>query len=208
MIMKSISLGVIAAVLMAPALAAGPDELRYGYLDINLTGGEVDDLNSSAEDIDAGQFAVGGSIAVANNIAIFGGLSYAVVDFSGEGLGPDQEITAVEFGINPHFSIAPNVDLIFPVSILRVDYEYEYGSEEGDDTGFTVGAGVRALLSPSWELEGLLNYTDIFDDDFTTLSGSVRWHMASAFSMSLGLSASDDSNSSTLGFRFTFGDGK
>jgi hypothetical protein len=125
MIMKSISLGVIAAVLMAPALAAGPDELRYGYLDINLTGGEVDDLNSSAEDIDAGQFAVGGSIAVANNIAIFGGLSYAVVDFSGEGLGPDQEITAVEFGINPHFSIAPNVDLIFPVSILRVDYEYE-----------------------------------------------------------------------------------
>jgi opacity protein-like surface antigen len=207
MIMKSISLGVIAAVLMTPALAAGPDELRYGYLDINLTGGEVDDLNSSAEDIDAGQFAVGGSIAVANNIAIFGELSYTVFDYEGESpYYSDDEVTALELGINPHFSIGNNVDLIFPVSILRA--EAEDCCYEDDDTGFTVGAGVRALLSPSWELEGLLNYTDIFDDDFTTLSGSVRWHMASAFSMSLGLSASDDSNSSTLGFRFTFGDGK
>jgi len=182
--------------------AEKPDELRYTYVNLDFTAGEIEDVYYG-EDVDFGAFVVDGSIAVTDFLAIAGSIGAAVTDdICDYYYCDDVETTTVQIGVVPHFSIGNNVDLVFPISALRVDVE-GFGEDE-DDTGYSVGIGIRALLNPSWELEAGITHVDVFDDDDQTFSGLVRWHISGLYSMSLGLSSNDDVNAATLGARFTF----
>lgn len=196
---RQLLLSTILLSLAAPAaLAGGPDTLRYSYVDMALSAGEVDAFSS---DVDFAAAGVLGSLAVHNNIALFGRVGTTVVDTS-DGFFDDLETTELSLGINPHFALSRNVHLVFPIAFEWA--EADDGVFEDDDTGYSVGVGVRALLNRSWELSGGVQHVDIFGGDDQSVTGSVRWHIAELFSLSLGATASDDAHSFSFGGRFSF----
>jgi len=191
---------VLAALLILPtlagsALAAGPDELRYDYIDLGLTFGSVD---TAGDDPDFTSFDVGGSWGVHQNFALFAGLSVGEIDTTFGNI----DTTALSLGINPHFALSDRIDLVIPVAIEFADIDAGIASD--DDTGYSIGIGIRALLSPSWELGVGVQHVDIFDGDDQSIAGSVRWHLSSLFSLSLGATASDDASALVLNGRFSF----
>ncbi len=198
--MKNLFLGASLALISSVVLAAPPpDEIRYNYVDIGLTGGQID---AGDVDFDYGQAGVVGSWGVSDNIALFAGAAGGTIDVESEGFCCDIDTAELILGINPHFPLATNVDIVIPVAFLWG--EFDDGFFTDDDTGYSIGIGIRALVHPKWELSAGVQHVDIFDDDDQSVSGSVRWHIVSLFSLALGASVADDVNSATLSGRFTF----
>jgi len=179
--------------------APPPDEIRYSYVDLGLTGGQID---AGFTDFDFGTASVIGSWGVNTNIALFAGVAGGTVDVESQGFCCDIDTSEFTVGIIPHFALAENVDIVFPLGALRAEVDDGFFSD--DDTGYTIGVGIRALVHPRWELSAGVSYVDIFDDDDQSFGGSVRWHIVSLFSLALGVSFADDVESAALSARFTF----
>lgn len=188
---------LLLASLLAPgaAFATGPDHLSYDNLDVFVTSGEVDD------DLDFTGFSVEGSWGFHQNFALFTRLGTSEIDLPSS-FPADIESTEISVGINPHIALGENLDLVFPVGLEYADVDA--GIVSDDDVGYSIGVGVRALLSPSWELAGGVQHMEIFDGDQQTINGSVRWHINDLFSLALGASAGDDVTAFSLGGRFSF----
>jgi hypothetical protein len=178
--------------------AAGPNELRYSFVDIGLAGGEVEVID---EDLDFGAAGVTGSSGVHPNIALFGRLGVTVVDTSSS-FFDDVETSELSLGINPHFALSDSVHIVIPIAFEWA--EVDDGFFTDDDTGYSIGVGVRALLNPSLELAGGVQHVDIFGSDDQSISGSIRWHISRLFSLSAGAAASDDVTAVNIGARFSF----
>jgi hypothetical protein len=180
--------------------APPPDEIRYSFVSIGLTGGEID--AGLTQDVDFSQASVTGSWGVHPNIALFGGIAGGEIQTSDLGPFTDIDTAAVSLGLVPHFPLGSKVDILIPVAYEWV--ELDDGFTTIDDSGYSIGIGIRALVSPSWELAVGITHVDIGDDDDQTVGGSVRWHIVKLFSLSLGARASGDVSAVTLGGRFTF----
>ena len=194
--MKSIKY-LVAAALVWPALgfaAQPPAELRYDYVDLGVTFGDVDTVG---DDVDFSAFDVNGSWGFHPNFALIGSVAVGEIDVAG-----DIETTQLSVGLNPHFPLTDRIDLVIPVSIEWA--EYDAGPFDDDDTGYSLGVGIRALASPAWEFEGGLEYIDIFGSDDLSVVGSARWHISSLFSLSLGANIGDDESGVRFGGRFSF----
>ncbi|KPK55825.1 MAG: hypothetical protein AMS22_03140 [Thiotrichales bacterium SG8_50] len=197
---QHVVISLLAFLVPCISLAAPPpDEIRYSYIDLGLTGGQVD---AGGVDFDFGTASVTGSWGVNKNIALFAGFAGGIIDVESVGFCCDIETSEFAIGINPHFALAKNVDIIFPIGALWA--EFDDGFFIDDDTGYTIGVGIRALVHPRWELSAGVQHVEIFDDDDQSFGGSVRWHIVSLFSLALGVSFADDSESATLSARFTF----
>ena len=188
-------LTLLAAGLPLSAAAAGPDELRYDYLGVGVSFGEIDEVGG---DVDFTGVAAAGSWGLHDNFALFAALGTGEID---TGFG-DVDTTQLSVGINPHFPIANNVDIVIPVALEWADFDTAFGSY--DDVGYSIGIGIRALLSPSWEMGIGVQHVDIFDGDDQNIAGNVRWHINDLFSVALGASYSDDASSVGFDVRFSF----
>jgi hypothetical protein len=198
--MKFANYGAVLALLSSFALASpAPDEIRYSYVDISLTGGQID---AGRDDFAYGQAGVVGSWGVSDNIALFAGTAAGVVDVESEGYCCDIETSELALGINPHFPLAKNVDIVIPLAFQYA--EFDDGRFTDDDTGYSIGLGIRALVHPNWELSAGIQHVEIFDDSDQTFGGSVRWHIVSLFSLALGAQVADDVKGVTFNGRFTF----
>lgn len=200
--MKRIQLQSAAALLLAAATLslsgvaaaeAPPDALRYDFINVGLSLGEVD----GPGDPDFTSFGVGGSWGFHDNFALFAGLGFGEVDSV-----VDVDSTEFAIGINPHFPIARNVDLVIPVALQWADFDG--GGLSEDDTGYSIGVGVRWLVQPAFELGFGLNHVDIFDGDEQFFSASARWHINRLISLGGGATFSDDSSAVLLDARFSF----
>jgi hypothetical protein len=181
--------------LSASTFAAEPPaELRYDFVDIDLAFGESDTIGN---DVDFTRFGAAGSWGFHENIALIGSLSVGEIDVPG-----DAETTELSVGINPHFALSDNLDLVIPIAIRWAEIDNRGFSD--DDTGYSIGVGVRALLNPAWELGGGLQHVDIFDDDDQSLYGSVRWHLNKLFSLGLAAEVGGDASAVIFNARFSF----
>lgn len=188
--------GALTALLLVPAAsfaAPPPAELRYDFVGLGLTFGEVDTVG---DDSDFTNFTVGGSWGFHENFALFGRVSGGEVEAIG-----DVDTSQVSIGINSHFPITDTLDIVIPVAIEWADFDGPGFSD--DDTGYSLGVGVRALLSPAWELSGGIQHVDVFGSD-QSLYVNARWHMTSLFSMGLGGEFGDDVSAILLDARFSF----
>lgn len=175
--------------------AAPPAEIRYDFVDLGLTFGEVDTAGS---DVDFSTFAVGGSWGFHDNFALFASLGAGEIDTLG-----DIDTTEMSIGINPHFPIAENLDIVIPIALEWADFDA--GAFSDDDTGYSVGVGVRWLIDPAWEFGAGFKHIDIFDGDEQTVGANIRWHLNHLFSLGLGGEFGDDTSAVLFNARFTFG---
>lgn len=177
------------------------DDIRYSFVDISLGVGEGE--IGPGEDVDLVKFAVNGSWGLGNNIALFASSSATVFDnFENDDDCCDLTLSEQSAGINPHFSLGGKVDIVIPIAFLRQEYENDFG--ESDDTGYSVGVGIRALVSSRWELAAEIRRVDIFEITDETVTGSVRWHINDLFSLAFGAEANDLDEAVTLAGRFSF----
>ncbi len=180
----------------APAFAAEPPaEIRYDYLNLGLNFGEID---TAGDDVDFWGAAADGSWGFHRNIAMTASIGMGEIDALG-----DIDTTELSVGLTPHFALTSNLDLVVPVSLVWVDYDASAFSD--DDTGYSIGVGVRWLINPAWELGGGITHLDIFDTDDQSVNANVRWHLNDLLSLGLGAEFGDDVTAALFDVRFSFG---
>ena len=189
---------LLCASIMIPAVgfaAEPPAEIRYDYLDLGVTFGEVD---SGGGDVDFSGLGMAGSWGFHDNFALFASLGRGEIDTFG-----DIDTTELSIGINPHFPLAENLDLVIPVAIEWADFDA--GAFSDDDTGYSIGIGVRWLINPAWEFGAGFQHVEIFDGDDQTVGANIRWHLNHLFSLGLGGNFGDDTTAVLFDARFSFG---
>lgn len=170
-------IAAIVIALFAPvqALAESPN---YSYA--NLT--YVDDYFDSGLD----GFSVNGSYAFNERFHFVGGYSRA----SGFGFSID----IIEAGAGYSYALTGMTDLVGRAGLVRA-------SNGISDTSFFVEGGVRAMLTPEFELNGFVKqYVDDVIDETTFTVGAVY-----SFTERFGITTSVNNDSDlTLGVRFSF----
>src|SRR4051794_2247910 len=154
--------GFIAAALIAGSAAAaeGP---RYTYGEVGYSRVDFDNFNE-----DADVFGAGGSLAVSERVYLVAGYSYGTIDASGF----DIDLENAAAGVGMHFPLNDTVDLIGEAAYewAKIDID-NFGSE--DDDGYGLKVGLRAMLTPQFELNGGGTYVDISDDETAFYVGAV-----------------------------------
>ncbi|MBX3705761.1 MAG: hypothetical protein KF911_03925 [Pseudomonadales bacterium] len=89
-------------------------------------------------------------------------------------------------------------DLVGQAAWVRV----EVGPFE--ENGVGLFGGVRAMLSPQFELNGGMGYVDIDDSDETSLDLGMVYNVTDMFAVSAGASIGDESTSYGIGLRLYF----
>lgn len=184
--------GFVAATLLAGSAAAaeGP---RYTYGEIGYSRIDFDNFSE-----DADVFNAAGSFAVTDRVHLIAGYSNGSVD--GSGFNVDLESATIGAGLN--FPLNSTVDLVADAAYAwaKVDTN-NFGSE--DDDGYALNVGLRAMLTPRFELNGGGTYVDISDDDTALYVGAV-FNFTDMFALSGNISVGDNATAYGVGLRLYF----
>lgn len=191
-IIRRSALAVLALGFAAGAPAA---DLSYSYVDAGWAQSDIDDLDEKGDG-----FFVRGSVGFAESW--FASAGYRQVSFDVGGLDIDFE--AIDVGIGGHMPLSDSVDGVARLSYIDVSADGPFGAS-ADDSGYGVSLGVRARPAPQFEIEAMLDYTDLDesgDDTAGRLGG--RFYFTPAFAIGAEVSFSDDQTDLGLYGRFTF----
>lgn len=190
--------GVVAAMLLTGSVLAGEGP-RYTYVEAGYSRLDFDNLDN-----DGDFFNGGGSLAVHKNVHLFADYAAGSVDVSNN----DVDVTNVQAGVGLNVPLSNTVDFIFDVAYLWT--ELEFGNNSVDDDGYGLRAGVRAMLTPKFELNGGGTYADYSDsdndEDNTALYVGGVYNFTDMFAMTGGVSVGDNVTSYGVGVRLYFGD--
>ena len=181
---------LLASALLLPAFTYAGD-FSYSYVEAVIGQTEFD---VGDEDVEGDVYGISGSIAVAPNWHVFADFSQADLDF-------DVELTQIRVGGGYNQSISESMDLISRLAYVTADVETPIG--DADDDGYSLGFGLRAKVMENLEVEGLIDYVDVGDDD-TMLRVDGRYFFAPNFSVGAMLQIGDDANTYGITGRFNF----
>lgn len=179
--------------LLSFSVAATAEGLDYSYVQGSYSQVELDDV-----DVDGDGFGIGGSFAIADNFAVFGGYETGELDF-------DIESTGFQIGGLFHTPLSDRVDLVSSLAYVWTELDAP-GFSSVDDNGFGLGVGLRGMATPKVEWNGGVSYVDFNDGgDDTSFGAGVRYHFTEAFSAGLSGGWGDDSSSYGISGRMSFG---
>ena len=183
----------LAALAAALPLASHADVMDYSYAELGYVDTELD---GDGIDVDGDGFALRGSLAVHPNFFVFAGYQDLSFDF-----GVDASL--LEVGGGGHWPLTDKVDIVGKLGIVKA--ELEVGRFDADDDGFLLGARVRGVVAPKFELEGGFDYRDLDEaGDDTTIVLEGRYFFIEQLSGGLSVSIGDDITSLGLNVRLTF----
>jgi len=182
----------LAALAAALPLASHADVMDYSYVEL----GYVDtSLDTSGDDVDGNGFALRGSLAVNPNFFVFAGYQDLDFDF-------DVDASLLEVGGGGRWPLSDKIDLVGRVGIVKA--EIDVGQFDDDDDGFLLGARVRGVVAPKFEVEGGFDYRDIDAGDETTIVLEGRYFFLDNVAGGLSVAIGDDITSLGLNVRMTF----
>ncbi|MEE4361585.1 MAG: outer membrane beta-barrel protein [Pseudomonadales bacterium] len=162
------SQGLLALVASAALLGAtsqataaeGPD---WTFVDFGYQYVDFDDFDEEADVL-----RLGGSYAASDLVHVFAGYRDGSIDTN---FG-DIDISEFDLGIGVNPQLSDTVDLFGRIGWATADVDFD-GFGDADDDGFTVQAGVRAMVTPQWEINGGIRYVDLGDDETELGIGTV-----------------------------------
>ena len=157
--------------LIAFSASGFAQELNYNYLQVSYGQVEFDD---TLFDVDGDGFGLNGVFAINEDFHLFGDYQTSGLDF-----GVDLNILEAGFGYNR--SMSEMTDLVARVGYVRVEADAP-GVPSQDDTGFSLGAGVRSAISDALELNGGIDYIDVDDDSETRIRAGFNYSFSDEFS--------------------------
>jgi hypothetical protein len=183
----------LAALAAALPLASHAETMNYSYAEL----GYVDTkLDGDGVDVDGDGFALRGSLAVHPTYFVFA--NYQDLSFD-----QDVDLSLLEVGGGGHWPLNDKIDLIGKVGISKA--EIDAGPFNADDDGFLLGARLRGVVAPKFELEGGFDYRDLDQaGDDTTIVFEGRYFFVDNLAGGLSVSLGDNVTSLGLNVRLTF----
>jgi len=186
--------GFVAAAAFAGSAAAASEGPRYTYAEADYARVDFDNFSD-----DANVFAAGGSFGVTEMLYLVGGYSYGRIDTN----GPDVDLQNFDAGLGLHIPLDSKVDLIAEVAYAWAKVHVDsFGSE--DDDGVAFKAGIRAMLSPEFELNAGGTYVDISGNDSTAGYVGGVYNFDDALAVTGTILVGDDATSYGIGLRYYF----
>jgi opacity protein-like surface antigen len=179
--------------LFAFSATAAAEDPNYNFIQGSYGQIEADDV-----DVDGDAFGIEGSVALTDRFHLFGGYTTADLDFG-------VDLNQSEIGVGFNSPISETVDLI--ASLAYVSAEVESGFGSADDSGYGLGLGLRAMVTPVIEVNGDIQYVDFGDGgDDTGFGAGFLYNFTERFAAGLSGDWSDDFSSYQLNARMHFGD--
>ncbi len=184
------------ALLLALGTAQA-DDLSYDYLEFRYIDTEID--SGGFGDIDGDGFEIGGSVAVTDNVHLFGNFQSFGFDFDVDG-------KSFEIGGGYMQPIGPATDLVARVSYVDGEIDTPFG--DADDSGFGLALGVRQAFGPQLEGGAFLRHVNLDESgNDTTLRLEGEYFFSDQFAAGLSLEFGDDATSWGIGARYYFNAG-
>jgi hypothetical protein len=138
---------------------------------------------------------IGGSYDLGNNWLVLGGLT--TIDYDGN---VDQ--TILEIGGGYVFGLNEDFDIVGSVSLVDTEVDAP-GPGDGDDSGVSLSAGVRGLLTPEFEVRGAVTHVNLDDSD-TYLEIAGDYYITRQFAAGVSVQLAGDNDLFTIGARWFF----
>lgn len=183
----------LAAVAIAPPAFA--DELSYTYVEAGYSTIDQDEPVDSVDGV-----TLGGSVAVTDHVHVFARYFDGSADVSFGGFGGDIDLTQWVVGAGLNLPVATGLDFVGRLAYVKAEADGFGASADGD--GYALSAGLRTLRG-RWDLEGAVVYSDIEDEDDTTLDLQAQYLFTPAFSVGPTVSLGDDVGFG-VNFRYAF----
>jgi hypothetical protein len=172
---------------------AAAEDLNYNFIQGSYGQIEVDDV-----DVDGDGFGIEGSVALTDRFHLFGGYTTADMDFG-------VDLNQLEAGVGFNSPISETVDLIASLAYVSAEVEIP-GFGSTDDSGYGLGLGLRAMVTPVLEVNGDIQYVDFGDGgDDTGFGAGFLYSFTERFAAGLSGDWSDDFSSYQLNARMLFG---
>jgi len=187
---------LLAAAALAGVSAVEAADLNYTFVQGGFSQVEVD----GADDGD-GLF-LEGSLGFGTNWLAFAEYSTAEFDAGAADVDFDQFIV----GLGGHFPLGADMDFVGKIGYLDVSAEVNtpFGRVSADDTGYMLSGGVRGVVLERIELEGLLEYFDIGDEDDTGIALSALYRFTDLFSLGAKIATADNTDEIGVLARLSF----
>jgi hypothetical protein len=181
-----VSLAVALALAPLAVSAASPS---YNYVDIGYASVDLDDGPS----LDG--YGLDASIALNDNFHLVAG--YAEVSKS------PVTLTTGTVGLGYNYAMTGTTDLVARVAWVNARLKAS-GLGSASDDGWSAQAGARSMLTEQFELNGFINYVDVFDDSETSLEFGGVYHFTEVVGLGASVDFADDATSWFVGLRLSF----
>lgn len=128
---------------------------------------------------------------------------FAVLGAQKADLDGGRDALGLAAGLGYIQPLSDRVDGIGIATIRRADVEGP--GFDRSETGFGIQVGLRALVTPSVQLRGMLNYIDVFDSD-TSFTAQGEYYFNDNLGASLAAQVGGDSDTFSVGVNYYFGD--
>ena len=189
---------LISSLLVAMTPGVSFAEFNYSKVEVAVIDVEVDvDVgNGQAVSVDGDGFEISGAWDVSNRVFLHGSWQDQSFDFDVDG-------EALELGVGLKHEI--NSDLDFVGTLSYHDVELSYQNLSASDDGLGLGAGVRARLGDSFEIDALLEYVDFDEADSDTgITVNGRYYFSDMWALSFGTDMADNVDTLRIGIRAEF----
>lgn len=174
-----ISAAVLAGVTFSGlATSANAADFSYNYVE-----GAYESFDLDGTDADVARLS--GSYELTPKFNIIA--EYATGDIDNPAGGSDLDFEETAIGLGYHTGIAPQTDVTANIKVVNQDLDFA-----GDDTGYSVGVGVRHWLMDKVEVDANIDYIDVNDNDDTRLKVGARYYINEAISAGVGFSTSSE----------------
>lgn len=187
---------ILLPTVMLGALTALNPAHAAGFFSYNYAEGGYTSVSDDKSDADGTGLYLKGSYDFMENLSVIA--SYASTDYD------DTDVTRSGFsiGLGYHMPLAAQTDVL--LSALLDNVTVEAGPGEEDDTGYTLGLGIRHGIDQNFEINGGLEYSSLFDDSSTAFNIGGRYHFDKSWSAGLNYTMMEDANAWTVSVRASF----
>ena len=192
--MKQVKVWMIGGALLAIAaqpVGAQTSGMNYSYADAVLRLSDYDGPDGVGL---GGTFSYG--LSGTPRFRLLGAVSYDDID------SPLDSAFNLLLGGGYIHGLAAKTDLVADVAVLHSNVDA--GAADDSDTGFRLAAYVRHELQPGFQVEGGLNYVDIFDDSDLGLNIGGYYNVSQAIALMVRYDQEGEVDVFSLGARFNF----
>ena len=196
--MSRVSIAFLALPLVLPsvALAQQPTESQFNYTYVELAYDESD-FDLGGPELDGDGFTLSGSFQLNDDWHLYG--SYGAADLDA---GADVDTLAI--GAGYAHALRQNVDIYGRVLYISSEADVP-GPGDPDEDGLGLQLRIRGRVTNNndLELEGGIQYVDVFDSDISLQAGA-RYHFNENLSAGVGLTFGGDTDGLGINARFSF----
>lgn len=183
---------IIAAALLLASVGASAQGVSYNYLSLGY------ERVSASGGVDGDGLGIGGSFEFAESWYGFVGYSSLDLDFG-------SSANHLALGAGWHTALTANTDFFASLAYIDVNAKANGFTSLGDN-GIGASIGVRGMLTPVFELQGSISYTDLGGGSSGTSLGVIGWYsFTESFAGGLSIESGDDADGFGLGVRWYYG---